>query len=128
LKSTTAGRRLSNRCGPSNGKKKQPGISGETGSDYNGGEICSACGSRHTRLKVNYGHDQADYIKTWRGQRFLTYHCQDCGSDFSVAAAGDNLRVAEDLDNREIDDEEALREAEEALKRATDENGDHRYN
>ena len=72
-----------------------------------------------------HGADEPNYVKVWRGQRFLTYRCSDCGQDFY----GDEPRgrvIKETLgDDPVIDDEEALRAAEEEVKRQTEEDDDH---
>jgi hypothetical protein len=88
---------------------------------------CPSCGSRDTRLKVNYGNDQPDYIKTWRGQRFLTYHCENCQTDFSLREPAGGFEIESQIKDQIVDDESALTEAEEDLKRAADDEGDHRF-
>jgi hypothetical protein len=95
-------------------------------SEENGGPPCSYCGSRDTRINVNFGNDQPDFIKTWRGQRYVTYHCRKCNQDFSLAEPPGGIDIQTQIGNQLIDDEEALREAEEALKRDLNEDGDHR--
>ena len=91
------------------------------------GPKCPSCGSQNSKLKVNFGNDQADYIKTWRGNRYLTYHCNDCQTEFSIPEPQGGIDVEKQIGNELIDDEDALKEAEEALKRDTDEEGDHRF-
>jgi hypothetical protein len=88
---------------------------------------CPQCASRDTTLKVNYGNDQPDYVKTWRGQRYLTFHCAVCSTDFSIAEAEANISIESQIGSEQIDDEEALIAAEEQLKHDLDENGDHRF-
>jgi hypothetical protein len=92
-----------------------------------GGPCCPACQSLNTKLKVNFGNDQPDYIKTWRGNRYLTYHCFNCDTDFSIKEPRNRTDIEAQIDNELIDDEEALQAAEEALKRDADEEGDHRF-
>ena len=86
------------------------------------GPTCTLCGSTNT-IAVSYGDD---LIKAWRGQRYVTCRCRDCGRDFY----SDEIKAAEAqaaAEDRMIDDEEALHAAEEELKRKTDENDDRRY-
>ena len=88
------------------------------------GSLCSYCGSTNTKLT---GTDNPDYFKIWRGKRAFIYNCLDCGRDFygeepqieTVDHVADNDRV--------IDDEEALREAEEEMKRQIEKDDDRRY-
>jgi hypothetical protein len=91
------------------------------------GPPCPSCRGQNTRLKVNFGNDQPDYIKTWRGSRFLTYHCFNCEIDFSIPEPPSGIDVESQIGNDLIDDEEALKAAEDALKRDLDQEGDHRY-
>jgi hypothetical protein len=74
---------------------------------------------------MNHGTDQPGYVKVWRGQRSLTYRCLDCGRDFYAAEPLEG--ISQDADDPLIDDEEALRAAEDDLKRQIDEDGDHRF-
>lgn len=88
------------------------------------GPPCSFCGSTSTRLVTHHGSDQANYVKTWRGQRSFTYRCADCGRDFygdEPSAGIDNKIFADDS---LVDDEEALRAAEEELNRQIEEDND----
>jgi hypothetical protein len=91
------------------------------------GPECVSCGSQNTKLKVNFGNDRADYIKTWRGNRYLTYHCNDCHTEFSIPEPDGGIDVDKQIGSELIDDEEALKAAEEELKRETDQDGDHRF-
>ena len=81
------------------------------------GPRCSRCGSTNTGLIVYHGTDQPNYVRIWRGRRFLTYRCFDCGQDFyqkePPGGAPDEVMTG----SRLIDDEEALRRAEEELKK-----------
>ena len=71
-----------------------------------------------------HGTDQPNAVRTWRGQRYLTCRCSDCGQNFySEAGAGP---ADEAMDDRIIDDEEALKAAEDELKKEADDEGDHR--
>jgi transcription elongation factor Elf1 len=86
------------------------------------GPTCIYCGSTNT-IAVSTGDNP---IKAWRGQRYVTCKCRDCGRDFysDEIEAAEAQAAAEDI---MVDDEEALRTAEEELKRKTDEDNDHRY-
>jgi len=88
---------------------------------------CPYCESTNTRLIVYRGIDQPNYVKVWRGQRSLTYRCLDCGLDFYAKEpqGGVSDKILED--NQIIDDEEALRAAEEELKRQTEADDDRRF-
>jgi DNA-directed RNA polymerase subunit RPC12/RpoP len=87
---------------------------------------CPRCGSTNTGLVINHGTDQPDYVRVWRGHRVLTYRCFTCGQDFYQDEDAVNRDEAL-LNDRLIDDEEALRRAEEEIKREADESEDHRF-
>ena len=87
---------------------------------------CPHCKSTHTEVITRQDTNQTDYIKIWRGQRYLTCRCLDCGRDFYTQEPAD--RLAEDaIITDETINEEELRAAEDELKRQTEEDGDHRY-
>ena len=88
---------------------------------------CPSCESSRTRLKIYFAADQPDYVKSWRGQRYLTYHCESCQQDFNVEEPPQRLEIEAQIDSLEIDDEAALENAEKELKRAADEDRDHRF-
>lgn len=94
--------------------------------DYHGPE-CPGCHSRKTRLRASISDGQPDYVQTWRGKRYLTYRCQKCGGEFSVDESDAGVNIEIQTEAVGIDDEEALKTAEENLKRETDEDGDHRF-
>lgn len=77
---------------------------------------CNHCQSAHTKLLSSPDNSLAGCVRVWRGQRFLSYRCLDCGRNFYVPepAAG----PAEDilLNDHTVDEEELLA-AEEDLKR-----------
>ncbi len=89
------------------------------------GPPCVHCGSTNT-IVVSHGVDQSDNIRSWRGQRYVTCRCLDCGRDFysDEDQAAEARAAAED---RIIDDEEALHAAEEELKKQSDDERDHRF-
>jgi len=85
---------------------------------------CSFCESRNTRLIINHGTGEPDYIKVWRGQRSITYRCLDCGQNFYAKEPQDGITEENLEDGPIIDDEEAFRAAEEELKRQAEEDND----
>jgi hypothetical protein len=91
------------------------------------GVECPTCRRRNTKIKVNFGNDQPDYIKTWRGQRFVIYHCLNCQKDFSISEPPQGIDIEAHIGNQTVDDEDALKAAEEDLKREMDDKGDHRF-
>lgn len=74
-----------------------------------------------------HGTGEPDYIRIWRGQRYLTCRCSKCGHDFYAEEPQQGLEGLVLPGDRMIDDEDELREAEEEIKRRADEEGDHRY-
>ena len=85
---------------------------------------CPFCESRNTRLIVNHGTGEPDYVKVWRGQRSLTYRCLNCGQDFYAKEPQGGVSDEILNDDHIIDDEEAFRAAEEELKRQAEEDDD----
>jgi DNA-directed RNA polymerase subunit RPC12/RpoP len=61
----------------------------------------------------------------WRGQRFATYRCINCGREFYAEEPAQNGPTPNT--DRMIEDEEELRAAEEELKRHTDAGNDRRF-
>jgi len=57
----------------------------------------------------------------------LTYRCLDCGLDFYVEEPTEGIIDEVIADDQVIDDEEALREAEEEIERKLKEEDDRRY-
>jgi hypothetical protein len=100
-------------------KKKSPG-------DQSSSVACSCCGSTSTRLVTHHGTDQPNYVKTWRGQRSLTYRCLNCGQDFYGPEPPEGFEERIIKDDQLIDDEEALRAAEEEIARQIREDNDRR--
>ena len=74
---------------------------------------------------THHGTDQPNFVRIWRGSRYLTCRCTDCGQNFYAEAGGEPADDAV-LDDRIVDDEEALRAAEDELKKEADDEGDHR--
>jgi hypothetical protein len=86
------------------------------------GPPCSHCGSTNTVLKVYHGSDQPDYVRVWRGQRAFTYRCANCGMEFYGDATQDEIANDDSI----VYDAEALRAAEDELKREIEEDNDRR--
>jgi hypothetical protein len=78
---------------------------------------CPDCKSSHIRIKGNDG-------KVWRGDRYLSCRCLNCGRDFYAEEpagwSSDYLLEEEEL----IDNEDELLAAEEELRREAEENDD----
>ncbi len=87
---------------------------------------CTFCKSTNTIVITHHGTDQSNYVRTWRGQRYLTCRCLDCGQDFYINVPQAKIEGELIEDDRMIDDEESLRQAENELKREADEDNDHR--
>jgi hypothetical protein len=95
--------------------------------NLNSGSLCPQCGSGNTKLVVLHGTGEPDYVKVWRGKRSLTYRCSDCNRDFYVDEPPEGT-VEEPLSRDGlIDDEDALRAAEEELKKQIDREDDRRF-
>jgi DNA-directed RNA polymerase subunit RPC12/RpoP len=77
---------------------------------------CPHCGSAQTAPKA---------VKGWRGERYVSYRCAACGRDFYGDEPPEGLPDPEE--GPAIEDEDALRKAEEELKRRADEDGDHTF-
>src|ERR1035437_6308848 len=88
---------------------------------------CPHCGSTHTVLQAYHGDEQPNPVRTWRGQRYWDYRCLDCGRTFYTEEPPEGLTDEALSDTGTIDDEDALRAAEDELKRQTDGEGDRRY-
>jgi hypothetical protein len=78
-------------------------------------------------LIIYHGTDNPTYVKVWRGQRSLTCRCFDCGRDFYGAEPQGGIPDEVIEADQAIDDEEALCEAENDLKRQVEEEDDRRY-
>jgi hypothetical protein len=78
---------------------------------------CTNCGSDHARVIVYHGTDHPDYVRVWKGRRFLTCRCADCGQEFYIEEPrmGNNDPIFSN--DQMVDDEEALQAAEDDLKR-----------
>ena len=87
---------------------------------------CPRCGSPNTGLRVYHGTDHPDYVRVWRGQRSFTYRCFHCGLDFYAEEPRGGIVSDIISDDRVIDGEEALREAEEELGKEIEEDDDRR--
>jgi hypothetical protein len=87
---------------------------------------CTFCRSNHTVLKTYHGGEQPDPVKTWRGQRYLTCRCLDCGADFYVEEPRDGLPPDITTDENMID-EDMLTAAEDKLKKQTEDEDNHMF-
>ncbi|HXX59621.1 MAG TPA: hypothetical protein VEI27_02975 [Dehalococcoidales bacterium] len=100
-------------------KRKKP-----EGEDKSSSLPCPGCGSRNTGIIFDEENNHADNVKVWRGLRYFTWKCRDCGREFYGEAPADS--DGENLDVYEGPvDEAALKAAEDELKREADEDGDH---
>lgn len=90
------------------------------------GPVCSFCRSRRTEVVIGHSSGQPDYVKSWRGQRFLTCRCLDCGEEFYAQEPEGGVDESVYSEDRVIDNEDELRIAEEELKKQTEDEGDHR--
>jgi hypothetical protein len=90
------------------------------------GPLCPHCKSIDTRVVTHHGGGDAAYVKIWRGQRYVTCRCLNCGQDFYAEEVGNIVEI--ELNNNDgIDDPAALQSAEEALKRQIDEENDRMF-
>jgi transcriptional regulator NrdR family protein len=88
---------------------------------------CPHCGSKNIRVVSSDKSEQPDYIKVWRGQRYVKCRCLDCGRDFNTGELAPELAEKLLTDENMVSDEDELQAAEEALKKQADEEGDHRF-
>lgn len=88
------------------------------------GPICTHCRSSNTKVMSHYRTGQPDYVRTWRGQRYLTCRCFDCGRDFYAKEPLVSSQDQFNSDNELIDNEEELYAAEEEIRKNTEASGD----
>jgi DNA-directed RNA polymerase subunit RPC12/RpoP len=91
------------------------------------GLACPHCGSKKIRLVSPAENEQPDYVKVWRGNRYTTCRCLDCGRDFYSGELPPELVERLLADEDIVSDEDELRAAEAELKRQVDEEGDHMF-
>ena len=89
--------------------------------------LCQYCGSSNTKVTYSPATEQPDYIRTWRGQRYVTCKCLDCGREFYIEEPAQDIEEFLPSDESFIADEDELLAAEEELKRQTDEEDDRRF-
>ncbi len=90
------------------------------------GPACTFCRSTHTLIINVHGDSFDSPVRTWRGRRYLTCRCLDCGKDFyGDAPAGETAPPPDE--QREVDNEAELKAAEDELRREIDENDDRRF-
>ena len=91
------------------------------------GAACTFCRSTNTIVVSLHGSDVVNPVKTWRGQRYLTCRCLDCGQDFYAEAPPDGTQFETPEDERLIDNEEELKAAEEELKKEVEDEDDRMF-
>ncbi len=77
---------------------------------------CPYCGSTQTAPRI---------VKSWRGERYVSYRCAACGRDFYDREPPEGMPGPDD--GPTVEDEDALRAAEEEVRKQADEDGDHTY-
>ena len=88
---------------------------------------CPHCRSKHTEVVTGYELDQSNYVRAWRGQRYITCRCLDCNQDFYADEPPEGLPEEALTSNELVDDEEALRAAEEELKKQIKDDDDRTF-
>jgi hypothetical protein len=78
-------------------------------------------------VSYSQGVEEPEYIRTWRGQRYITCRCSDCGRDFYAEEPFQGLEETFLSDDSIIDDEDELSAAEENLRRKADDENDRKY-
>jgi hypothetical protein len=91
------------------------------------GPACTFCRSTNTIVISLHGSDTANPVRTWRGQRYLTCRCRDCGQDFYVAEGAAGAPPAREEDERLVDNADELQAAEEELKKEIREKNDRMF-
>ncbi len=91
------------------------------------GPRCPHCGSANIRVILSDKSEQPDYVKVWRGQRYTSCRCLDCGRDFYAGDLPPESAERFLADEGIVSDEDELRAAEAELKKQADEEGDHRF-
>ncbi len=90
------------------------------------GPRCTFCSSTRTRAIYGPG-DEESQVKAWRGQRYLTLRCLDCGREFYVDAPEGGLPETMSESSETVDDEAALRAAEDELKKELEDKDDRMF-
>ena len=99
----------------------------KTKNNTQGRPHCRYCGSTNTRIAFTPKSEQPDYIRTWRGQRYVTCNCLDCGKEFYIEEQKPDIDKFILSDDSFVADEDELLAAEEELKRQIDEEDDRRF-
>jgi hypothetical protein len=102
-------------------RKKNPSVTAQSG------PVCTFCRSTNTILVHMHGTEMENPVKTWRGQRYLTCRCRDCGHDFYAEEGTDGAQLEEPNKERLVDNEEELKAAEEELDREIRDNHDRTF-
>jgi len=87
---------------------------------------CPHCRSLNTGMIFDGDSLQADYVKVWRGKRYFSWRCRDCGNEFYGEAPESGSAANYDIDYGPVD-EETLKAAEVELKKQADEENDHTF-
>jgi hypothetical protein len=85
---------------------------------------CPYCESTNTARVAYNSNEQADYIKSWRGQRYVTCRCLACGRDFYADEPQGGIANQAQKDEAIVDDESELQAAEDELRRQIEEDDD----
>ena len=89
---------------------------------------CPYCKSSNTKLvSSSQVTGESAYIKTWRGESYITCGCSECGREFYIEATIQNIEKIIPSDQSIIEDEDELMAAEEEIKRQADEENDRRF-
>ena len=89
--------------------------------------LCQYCRSTNTKVTFSPSSEQSDYIRTWRGQRYVTFKCLDCGREFYIEEPAQDIEELVLSDDTFIADEDELLAAEQELKRQIDEEDDRMF-
>jgi len=89
--------------------------------------LCTYCQSTNTKVAYSPATEQPDYIRTWRGQRYITCRCLDCGREFYIEELAQDIEELIFADDGFIADEDELLAAEKELRRQTDEEDDRTF-
>ena len=87
---------------------------------------CAYCNSTNTKVVTRYNAETPDYVKIWRGQRYITCRCFNCGKDFYTNEPEEGLNEEAMYADEIVSDPEELRAAEEELVRDIQDTDDRR--
>src|ERR1035437_4410343 len=89
------------------------------------GYQCPRCKSTHIGVPNIQDSSHADYIKVWKGHRYVTVRCLDCGLDFYNPEPPEGI-TEDNIIAGGIIDEEELQSAEDKLKQQAEDEDDRR--